>query len=320
MTLLGDRRQGGREVSESSWRSYGDIYNLGHRAVESLFVADVVIQEKIDGSQFSFGVFDGKLKIRSKNVEMDPDAPEKMFLAAADTVRNLSGDLQDGWTYRGEYLRVPHHNTLNYERVPKGNIILFDIAKGEEDYLLPIEVANEALSIGLEFVPTFYEGPGNVFTIEHLKTMLERQSVLGGERIEGVVIKAYGIYGRDKKTLMGKHVQESFKERNDATWAKPQRADIIEEIGTALRTDNRWLKAVQHLRDAGQITDSPKDIGPLLHEVQADILKEEAEYINGRLFAHFKKDILSQTVRGLPQWYKERLLAKQFSETKENGA
>ena len=59
--------------------SYPSIYAVGHKYLAELFNGPVVIEEKIDGSQFSFGVYDGVLKIRSKGQEIFPDAPEKMF-------------------------------------------------------------------------------------------------------------------------------------------------------------------------------------------------------------------------------------------------
>jgi hypothetical protein len=42
-----------------SLRSYSSPFNLGHKALEDLFDGTVTVQEKIDGSQFSFGVFNG---------------------------------------------------------------------------------------------------------------------------------------------------------------------------------------------------------------------------------------------------------------------
>jgi hypothetical protein len=39
----------------SSWHSYSSIYALGHKALAELFMEPVLIEEKVDGSQFSFG-------------------------------------------------------------------------------------------------------------------------------------------------------------------------------------------------------------------------------------------------------------------------
>ena len=47
------------------------------------------------------------------------------------------------------------HNTLAYSRVPKGNIILFDINSGEQDYVDANDLQYEALYLGLECVPVF---------------------------------------------------------------------------------------------------------------------------------------------------------------------
>ena len=60
------------------------------------------MEEKVDGSQFSFGRFDGELRVRSKGKEMVVDAPEKMFQRAVDQAKFLP--LTDGWTYRGRGL------------------------------------------------------------------------------------------------------------------------------------------------------------------------------------------------------------------------
>jgi hypothetical protein len=304
----------------TSWHSYGSIYALGHRYVKELLEGYVVVEEKIDGSQFSFGVFGGELKVRSKGVVMDPEAPEKMFSQAVRTARELAdaGLLRDGWTYRGEYLQKKHHNTLDYARVPDKHVIIFDIATGEEDYLGPTDKAEEASRIGLEVVPIFYAGLGQGLSMEWIKEILDGESILGAQKREGVVIKAYGRFGLDKKTLMGKYVREEFKEANQATWAKPTQKEIAEQIGDGLRTDARWLKAVQHLRESGALDVSPKDIGPLVKEVASDVEKEEAEAIKDALWKHYKKAILASAVRGLPQWYKDQLLSKQFGKDKES--
>jgi hypothetical protein len=42
----------------TSWHSYPKLYAMGHRAIADLLLDDVIVQEKVDGSQFSFGLFD----------------------------------------------------------------------------------------------------------------------------------------------------------------------------------------------------------------------------------------------------------------------
>jgi len=59
--------------------SYTKVLNIGHKALTDLFKDPVYIEEKVDGSQFSFGVLNGELTARSKSVEILIDAPEPMF-------------------------------------------------------------------------------------------------------------------------------------------------------------------------------------------------------------------------------------------------
>jgi len=136
--------------------SYPSIYALGHRAISDIFASPPVIEEKVDGSQFSMARINGELVCRSKGKDLVVEAPEKMFLRAVATAKGL--DLHDGWTYRGEYLNSPKHNTLAYSRTPEKNIIIFDVMTGPETYLTPTEKRAECERLGLECVPCFYDG------------------------------------------------------------------------------------------------------------------------------------------------------------------
>lgn len=205
----------------TSWHSYPKIYNLGHAALAELLLDPVTVEEKVDGSQFSFGVIHGVLRCRSKGQELIVAAPEKMF---------------------------------------------------------------------------------------------ERASCLGGAKVEGIVVKNYRRFGPDKKALMGKHVGEDFKEVHKAEWSKsnPTRGDVLEELIRVHRTPARWHKAIQHLAERGELETSPRDIGRLIPEVRADIEAECADAIKEALWRWAKPHILRGATAGLPEWYKQRLLEKQF--------
>ncbi len=43
-----------------------------------------------------------------------------------------------------------------------------------------------------------------------LYALLEKESILGG-KVEGIVVKNYARFGKDKKVLMGKYVSEQGK-------------------------------------------------------------------------------------------------------------
>lgn len=298
-------------------RSYPKIYALGHKAIRPIFDGPVVVQEKIDGSQFSFGMQDGKLMCRSRGQQIQLPASNKLFQGACATVQTLfeQGKLVEGWIYRGEVISKPKHNTLEYERVPKGFVILFDVDTGLEDRVSPQALEEIAAGLGLESVPVFFEnmvdGP------EDVKQWMERDSVLGGCKIEGVVVKNYNAFNQeDGKQMMGKYVSDAFKEKHTRTWkaANPGQNDKIQQIITALTTDARYEKGVQRRRDAGLLQDAPEDIGPIMADIMADTVAEERDWIKEQLYARFEKEIVRGIVKGFPFWYKERLLAEQFTE------
>jgi hypothetical protein len=220
--------------------------------------------------------------------------------------------IPEGHIFRGEYVSKPKHNTLTYGRVPKGNFILFDVEVGPQGFLDYLDVAEVADKMALESVPVLFSGL--VKDLEHFNRLLETESCLGGVNVEGVVCKNYGMFGPDKKVLMAKHVSEHFKEIHQGEWKKtnPGSKDIVAEIIENLKTDARWEKAVQHLRDDGRLTHTPKDIGPLMAELKADLEKEAEEYVKDQLFKAFKNQIFRGATKGFPEWYKERLVEEQF--------
>lgn len=299
--------------------SYPQVFALGHRAVENILEGDVHIQEKVDGSQFSFGSFGGQLEARSKGQQIDLEHPDKLFESGIIWLRemytNNPGWLHEGWAYRCEYLGKPKHNVLKYDRVPNHHLALYDIDTGIENYAVPDFIKYESANIGLECVPTLFKG--KVENLEQLNKLLDCMSFLGGCPVEGIVIKNYHKFGADKKVLMAKLVRADFKEKHAREWgeANPNRGDVIDKLVQELATEARWQKAVQHLKDNGQLLGEPKDIGLLIREVEADVLKEEGEYVKDRLLQYAWKQIARGITRGLPQWYKEQLAANAFSQS-----
>jgi len=303
--------------------SYSKIYNVGTAEVSELFSGNVTIEEKIDGSSISFGIIDGELMVRTKGSELDVNNPEKMFSVGVSSIKNLAPNLHPNWIYRGEFLQKPKHNVLVYDRVPKSHVILYDIGVGEEKYLTYDEKAVEANRIGLEIVPLIYQGSGENLTLESYKEFLNRISILGGVKIEGVVIKNYSKLSRDGKVLMGKHVSEDFKEVHRKDWKhidKTTSNDVLALLIAEYRSKARWQKAVLHLEEAGLLTHSPKDIGIFIKEIHKDIEEECANEIKDKLWNWAKNMFLKGVVLGAAEFYKEKLLERQVEETldKEN--
>lgn len=293
----------GEGMSEEAISGYGKVHALGHREIARLFDAPVVVEEKIDGSQFSFGLFDGQVHCRSRGRALSDERCDKMFLEGLAVAKSLAGQLVPGWTYRGEYLRRPSHNVLAYSRIPKNHVILFDVEREYGSLLNHVERATEAERLGLESVPVLFAG--GLGSVEDIAELMETVSVLGGQKIEGLVFKRDG--------MKGKHVSERFKEMHRTSYkSKDPKESITSAVANTFRTEARWEKAIQHLRDDGKLTNEPRDIGPLMREMQSDLLTECEDLIKEQLFQLAKKEIVSIVSRGFPEFYKARLAASQF--------
>jgi hypothetical protein len=295
--------------------SYGKVHAIGHREIKELFSSPVNIEEKIDGSQFSFGLINGDLMCKSRHKMLVMEAPDKLFDCAVGVVKGLGNRLTPEWIYRCEYLQKPKHNALAYDRIPLNHLMLLDVDKGGENFLTPNERRAEAVRLGIECVPVIAENV-TVPTPEYISDMLETISVLGGQKIEGVVCKNYDSFTKGGHILKGKYVSERFKEIHKKNWKmdNPGPSDIKEAIAQSLRTEARWEKAIQHLKENGHYTGTPKDIGPLIKEINSDTLEECGDLIREQLFTWARKHIMRRITAGFPEWYKERLLDEAFKD------
>lgn len=293
----------------STISSYSKILALGHKAIHDILDGEVIVEEKVDGSQFSFTVVGGELHCRSKGAVVYVVDPDGMFKRGVETAVKLKDKLTPDWVYRGEYLNTPKHNTLAYERTPRDNFILFDVETSPSHFLSRADKEAEAERLGLEVVPCYYQGAGADIGLEKLKSFLESESILGGQKVEGVVVKNYAKFTLDGKLACAKVVSEAFKEIHGVEWKKnnPNKSDVVEMLVAKYGTEPRRNKAIQRLKEAGQLTETPKDIGLLLKSVSTDILEECKAQIAEELFEHFWGDISRGISRPIPLWYKAKL-------------
>lgn len=304
-------------MSDMPIPSYPKVYHLGHKALDGLWTGGtVVIQEKVDGSQISFARFEDGVYARSKKqplIQAGADVSGGgMFDRAIERILQSAAVLPIGHIYRGEYLQSPKHNTLTYDRVPDGHIAIYDIETRPSYFVPERALRKEAKRIGFEAVWAVEEHLGEPPGLDWFDANLRRVSALGGSEIEGLVVKNREMFGKDGKMLAGKFVSERFKEKHQKGWKKanPNRKDVVAALVDELRTEARWDKAVQHLREEGTLEESPRDIGPLMKELAVDTEVEEAEHIKDVLYKHFRKDIIRGVQRGFPEWYKRELARK----------
>lgn len=235
------------------------IFALGTSFVRDIFADEVEVTEKVDGSQFVFGKLGGRVLIRSKGAAIYPEAPPKMFRAGVDYV--LSLDLPDGVVYFCEYLEKPKHNVLAYARTPRNHLCLFAVWREGQGFDADREgLVAEAAALDIDPVPLLHTG--RVESIDDLRGFLERESYLGGAKIEGVVVKNYArpflLGGLLIPVMAGKFVSEEFREAHHGTWkAEHTPRGKWDAFVNGFRTEARWVKAVQRLREAGRLTDTP---------------------------------------------------------------
>ena len=300
-------------------QSFPKIFHIGENYIQNLFEGEVEITEKADGSQWDFGINkEGELVMRSKGQDLTYQDVPKMFRKAVEQTLRIETILRDNGLsdiyFYCEFLSTPHHNTLSYERTPKNNLYLFDV-KYKENWISDIEkLYKYADLLEIERPNLLYQG--KVKDIKELEKLLETKSILGKEIVEGIVVKNYTQPTIITQNLifpicMGKYVREAFKERHQKGWKRGHTSKgKLETLIDSYRTEARWMKAIQHLKEKDELEFSPRDIGKLMKEIKRDLMEEEKENIKEELFKIFKGDIERRAKAGFAEFYKKQLLER----------
>lgn len=288
------------------------IFAIGDRHLSYLFSDQVLVQEKVDGSQFGFAKVDGELYFRSKGKILYDENTTKSFGPAIVHLKEIAHKIPDNTVFYGEYLQKPRQNCITYDRIPRNHLVLFAARDLEQDVWYPSNriLKDYADLMEIEIAPVFKEGL--IESVDELIEFMDRESFLGGSKIEGFVVKNYhreGMYGGSQilPFLTGKYVSDTFKEKNGAKWSSESRPSKMQQLKDSLKTEARWNKAIQHLRDQDLLTGTPRDIGPLLQRINADVLEEEEEFIKESLYKIFGKEVLRAVTYGFPEFYKLKL-------------
>jgi hypothetical protein len=244
------------------------------------------------------------------------EQPDDLFIPAVDSVLRNVDIIPSDIVFYGETLGRKKHNVLDYGCVPLNNIALFAAMKIHSQSIMPYnDLRYWARRFRMATVPILWEGEIDPRSdlLAFMGSLLNFDSVLGNTKIEGVVVKNYNldgmIGGQYLPYLTGKFVSERFREKSSrkAYGAAKTRQSLIEYF-KSFRTEARWQKAIQHLRDDGTLTGEPKDIGPLLKELWEDFRKEEEANIMAWLWRKHEKQIHRSLIAGFPEWYKEQIL------------
>jgi hypothetical protein len=272
------------------------------------------VQEKFDGSQFTFAFLEGQYYARSRGQQIDLENPNELFRPAIEYTRELceGGKLPAGLIFRGEAICRPKHNSLKYDRIPTGGFILFDVQEAiTGSFWNPWGFTTIS---GLEYAPLVagtVEEPLVFLTrsamVDWASEYAQRQSLLGGA-IEGYVFKEYNS-SPDRAVV--KVVRDEFKElhRGNEEYLKVGPRNGLDKVLAKLAGPARYTKALSHLRERGEYENSMRDMPKLMQELNADLDSDNAE-IRELLWEVFGKEIKRQLGGGLALWYKDQLRAQ----------
>ncbi len=294
------------------------IYAIGSHENHGLLDGPVEITEKLDGSSIAFGNIDKQLFIRSKSKLLDLLTPDKMFQLGVDKIKELDekGLLLPNAIYYGEYFNKNKHNAISYDHVPKGNIALFAISHYGA-FLPRVNLTMEAAALGFDTVPQLFVGNYPVQKNGEnslIAELMNKESYLGKVKPEGIVFKRYDLT-RDEKVsntsgiIVGKCVSEEFKEVSHGK-SKMYKKEVNSKLDAYLSqfcTRARWDKAIQHLRDSGELATSSRDIPNLLRELNKDLEAEEKENIKEKLWQIFGKEVYKIAGSGFAEYYLNHL-------------
>lgn len=303
-------------------KKFPKVLTLGQPLLIEIFNDPVDLTSKIDGSQCRIHLTEFNVECGSKNVDT---ADVKMFELAyqqADRIwnENIWQTFGDDITLFTEFLNKPKHNVLKYDRVPKNNLYVFG-ALIDGNHLRTEELIELATELNIE-PPHIIASQIKIENPDDLNNYLETESILGGTKVEGIVIRnLYKSYppllvstmAFTDYPLVGKLVREDFKERLNKEWSgKKQRETPLAKVTTEFLTDARFHKTIQHLNDNGELTYEMKDLKNIIPEFYRDLIDEEHDEIVKLAMEDFWRQLKRKCDNYTVQEWKRYLVEKQF--------
>lgn len=266
---------------------------------------DWYIQEKVDGSQFSF-TLDDELKFYNKKKEISKNV---IFATTIDSITLLSStvNLNPDYVYHGEAIRKQRHNVISYFRAPRHHFILFEIYSKSHGYLKLDECQREAERLGLEMVQTLYQNKDPQITpvskcleIIDLIEQNKIESCLGG-KIEGIVFKH--LHAKKQSKIVATKLKLVTRQFKESVPGKLHGPSFIESIVSKYKTEARWRKSLQHVREYLPAESKNDDIRrEFMIELKADFVKEHETEVKNLLWEHFIGEIISRISQGSENW------------------
>ena len=299
-TTKGEQYVSEREhkIAESStlyggWLTrYQHVERLGNEEVSGLLDGEVIIQEKIDGSNLTVA-YDNETKdlvicsrgrcLYSAGVTHDNFRGAVQYILGDGKFREYLCRQDRNHILRGEWL-VKH--TLLYDKESYGKFYVFDVqdfdlTKHHTTYLKYQDYIHELTSFKIEHVPVL--AVLNNPTPEDIVTYATGNSAYGPNPREGIVVKRYdfkNIYGR---ITWGKMVTADFKQKHKLNGGANKKDGPETRFASFFVCQTIVLKEIEKIKDDHEgfihIKSMPEVMGrvwhALFHEELWNFIKKE---------------------------------------------
>lgn len=287
-------------TSKDPFTTYPHIENI-EEVSEILDLPEVIITEKVHGSQMRIGVVDGKLRFGGRKLEfanISPDSKDgqgfvswaldagfdKRFMENVPAGQDVilygewhgSGTPKKGWPQIQKGIRYIAGNDFR----------IFDV-RVDGKFLRQSQVKEWAAKVGLKTMPELYRGKPAQDVFDSLIDTMSRVGAENGiedkeNTIEGIVIRPFEFMWRpDRSPLMakykvGKWAERASAQRHPRTQPK-SRIDIsgAKEFALEFVTETRMDHVLDQLREAGIAIDKTA-IGEVMKRMGQDIKREGA--------------------------------------------
>lgn len=261
-----------------SFIKYQHLERFGNTEVEGIEVGTVYVFPKIDGTNGSVWLDDGKFCCGSRNRQLSLDNDNAGFMAAMVNEPMVVPYIYSNPSHilYGEWL-VPH-TLKTYSDDAWRRFYVFDVFDRNKERLLSYdEYSPAAIAAGLNVIPPIAIIKNG--SIDHFTECLSKANYLvkdGAGQGEGIVLKNYDYQNKYGRQTWAKIVSNEFKAKHHLEMGAPVvGCEIVEEKIVAKYVTQALVDKV-HAKIVNEMNGwSSKYIARLLHTVYYDLITEE---------------------------------------------